>query len=263
MKIKVLGTGNGGAINCYNTCFVIENENKYFLVDGGGGNQILSILKNMNIELSEIHDIFLSHIHTDHLLGLIWVVRMITAKIRFGSGYDGNLNIYGGSESMKTLRQLMEMLFPPVRNYIDKRIFFNVVEDKQNFSIIGLNIEMLDLKAKKEQQFGFIINDEICFAGDESLNSELYERVRNHKWLLHEAFCLDKDEEILQAHLKGHGTVSEVGKLASDLNIQNLVLWHTDDSMLKTRKEEYTKEASQFFNGNIYVPNDLEIIEIL
>ena len=45
MKLHILGTGNGGALNCYNTCFAIENNKEYFLVDGGGGNQILNQLK--------------------------------------------------------------------------------------------------------------------------------------------------------------------------------------------------------------------------
>ena len=82
MKIHVLGTGNGGALECYNTCFAIENDGKYLLVDGGGGNQILTQLKKANINITDIHDVFISHIHTDHILGLIWIIRTITAKMR-------------------------------------------------------------------------------------------------------------------------------------------------------------------------------------
>ena len=36
-KIIMLGTGNGGTLDLYNTCFVIQNENGNFLVDTGGG----------------------------------------------------------------------------------------------------------------------------------------------------------------------------------------------------------------------------------
>ena len=34
---------------CYNTCFAIENDGHYFLVDGGGGNTIMKQLKNAEI----------------------------------------------------------------------------------------------------------------------------------------------------------------------------------------------------------------------
>ncbi len=38
MKLIMLGTGNALVTKYYNTCFVFENQNQYFLVDGGGGN---------------------------------------------------------------------------------------------------------------------------------------------------------------------------------------------------------------------------------
>lgn len=34
-KIIMLGTGNGGTLELYNTCFVIQNDNGNFLVDTG------------------------------------------------------------------------------------------------------------------------------------------------------------------------------------------------------------------------------------
>ena len=38
----ILGTGNATVTKCYNTCFALRNGQKYFLVDAGGGNGILS-----------------------------------------------------------------------------------------------------------------------------------------------------------------------------------------------------------------------------
>lgn len=36
-KVIILGTGNAGVKNCYNTCFALKNKNEYLLVDAGGG----------------------------------------------------------------------------------------------------------------------------------------------------------------------------------------------------------------------------------
>ena len=41
----MLGTGNATVTECYNTCFVITDKNKHFMVDGGGGNTVLHQLK--------------------------------------------------------------------------------------------------------------------------------------------------------------------------------------------------------------------------
>ena len=51
-------------------------------------------------------------------------------------------------------------------------------------------------------------------------------------------------------------------RLATELSIPNLVLWHTEDKSIDRRKEIYTAEGRQFYTGNLYVPNDREIIAL-
>ena len=83
-----------GGTECYNTCFALSDGNRHFLVDTGGGNRILKVLKDTGIQLEDIHDIFITHEHIDHLLGVIWLIRMIGQK-KIGQGkYEGNLRIY-------------------------------------------------------------------------------------------------------------------------------------------------------------------------
>lgn len=96
-KIIMLGTADATAGKSYNTCFVIENENNYFLVDTGCSNRVLDNLKYANIEISKIHNIFISHKHMDHLLGLFWILRYITFLIKKNE-YQGKLNIYCNEE---------------------------------------------------------------------------------------------------------------------------------------------------------------------
>ena len=76
-RIYVLGTGAGMVYNCYNTCFLLENNKKYMLVDTGAGSQVLNRIKDSNVDILEIHDIFISHKHIDHLLGIFVVLRVI------------------------------------------------------------------------------------------------------------------------------------------------------------------------------------------
>ena len=45
MKLTILGTGNATVTECYNTCFALSDGNRHFLVDTGGGNRILKVLK--------------------------------------------------------------------------------------------------------------------------------------------------------------------------------------------------------------------------
>ena len=69
-KIIMLGTGNGGTIDLFNTCFVIQNQSGNFLVDTGGSIEIIKRLTEANIDYKSLLHIFISHSHTDHILGL-------------------------------------------------------------------------------------------------------------------------------------------------------------------------------------------------
>ena len=51
-------------------------------------------------------------------------------------------------------------------------------------------------------------------------------------------------------------------QLAQSLNIQNLLLYHTEDKNIKQRHSLYMQEAKQYFQGNIWIPDDLDIINI-
>ena len=76
-QIIMLGTGNAGVTRCYNTCFAIRTAENVLLVDAGGGNGILVQLEKAGIAIERIHDMFVTHAHTDHILGAVWVIRMV------------------------------------------------------------------------------------------------------------------------------------------------------------------------------------------
>ena len=88
MKITMLGTGKAVVTECYNTCFLIQNKDQLLLVDGGGGNTIFKQLQEINCDWKNIRHIFLTHTHMDHLMGVLWLVRMICQRMNKGK-YDG------------------------------------------------------------------------------------------------------------------------------------------------------------------------------
>jgi len=52
----------------------------------------------------------------------------------------------------------------------------------------------------------------------------------------------------------------DAARLAEELQVRNLILYHTEDRTLDTRKSRYTAEAQTAFSGEVYVPDDLERI---
>lgn len=266
MKINMLGTGNATVTRCYNTCFTISENNQYFLVDAGGGNGILSILEEENIPLTAIHDVFVSHGHTDHVMGVIWVIRMIGQMMNTGK-YAGDLNVYCYQELAENIQSMCKMMLQSkVTNHFNERIHFVVIEDRQRLDIMGQKVEAFDIGSTKMKQFGFILTmkdgRKLTFCGDEPLNENLFSMAEGSDYFMHEAFCLYAERDIFKPYEKHHSTAKDASELAEKLHIKNAILYHTEDKHISNRKELYLQEGMQYFHGNLYVPDDREEIEL-
>ena len=263
----MLGTGYAMAINCYNTCFALRRGEETFLVDGGGGNGIFSQLSATGITIDSIHEMFVTHAHTDHLLGVVWIVRKIAAKMKSGK-YEGNFTVYLPQETRQTLLLVLEAMLPKsMLNYIfSDRMEFRSVNDGEKISVFSQDFEFFDIRSTKMTQFGFSTRlnsgKRLVCLGDEPCNEQTHSYVKGADWLLAEAFCLYAQRDTFKPYEKHHSTAADAAKLAEELEVKNLVLYHTEDTAISTRKELYTKEAKEYFSGAVFVPNDLETISL-
>ena len=262
MKLTILGTGNAAVSECYNTCFVLSDKEEYFLVDAGGGNRILKLLKDAGIELEDIHNIFVTHEHIDHVLGVIWLIRMIGQRMNQGK-YEGDLRIYCHQELAEKIQTIASLTIQKkVCRHMGERIQFVKVESGEQREIMGCTVTFFDIASTKAKQFGFTMKlkngGKFTCVGDEPYNEANYEYVKGSSWLLHEAFCLYAEADKFKPYEKHHSTVKEACQLAEELGFPNLLLYHTEETHLKERKELYTAEGQEYYHGNLYVPDDME-----
>ena len=131
---------------------------------------------------------------------------------------------------------------------------------------MGLRTFFFDIRSVKAKQYGVAMDigngRKLTCCGDEPYNDceEIY--ARNSDWLLHEAFCLSGEADIFRPYEKRHSTAKDAAELAEKLGVKNLLLYHTEDKNILKRKELYTAEAEKYFHGNIFVPEDLETLEL-
>ena len=265
----MLGTGNATVSQIYNTCFVLQTPSTLMLVDAGGGNGILSQLKKVNVQISDIHHLFVTHAHTDHVLGVIWVIRMVAQC----KGYEGLLHVYGNDKVMKVIKTIIDMILAKKQlTKVAERVVFHQLEDGDCFEVGDMKLECFDIQSTKEKQFGFRAelpsSDEsgkplvLACLGDEPYNEQNRRYIVGADWMMCEAFCLYADRDTFKPYEKCHSTALDAGKLAEELGVKNLILYHTEEKTLANRKENYTREAAKNFKGRIFVPDDLEVIEL-
>lgn len=266
MKLTMLGTGHAMVTQCYNTCFVISEGEKHFLVDGGGGNGLMQQLEKADIDFKNIRDIFVTHKHVDHVLGIVWMVRLICQSMNQGK-YEGEARIYAHKELIEIIRTLAYTLLQEKQTkHIDKRLLLVPVEDGEERQIIGHTVKFFDIHSTKDKQFGFTMwlnaDEKLTCCGDEPYNESEKAYVEGSKWLLHEAFCLYAEADTFKPYEKHHSTAKDACEIAEKLNVQNILLYHTEDKNISNRKVLYKEEGQNYFQGNIYVPDDLELIEL-
>jgi ribonuclease Z len=280
-QITMLGTGNATVSQIYNTCFLLKTSSTLMLVDAGGGNGILSQLKKVNVQISDIHHLFVTHAHTDHVLGVIWVIRMVAQC----KGYEGLLHVYGNDKVMKVIKTIIDMILAKKQlAKVAERVVFHQLEDGDCFEVGDMKLECFDIQSIKEKQFGFraelpgisedhaasdnASSDEsdkplvLACLGDEPYNEQNRRYIVGADWMMCEAFCLYADRDTFKPYEKSHSTALDAGKLAEELGVKNLILYHTEEKSLANRKENYTREAAENFKGRIFVPDDLEVIEL-
>ena len=233
-------------------------------MDTGGGNGIMTQLEKAGIPMESIHEIFMSHEHTDHLLGLIWLIRMIATKMKKGQ-YEGNLNIYCHADLKEIILTITRLTVQAkFFNMIGERIFIHPVEDNEERDILGYHVTFFDIHSTKAKQFGFTMNlkngKKFTFLGDEPYQEHEEVYAKDADWLLHEAFCLYADRDKYKPYEKHHTTVKEACENGEKLGAKNLILYHTEDKNLANRRELYTAEGSLYYHGNLIVPDDLERI---
>jgi ribonuclease Z len=200
------------------------------------------------------------------VLGSIWIIRGIAHEIIRGN-YQGNLNIYCHKSSVKAIKSICSyVLTKNILKIINNRIKFFKIKDGYKTSLLGKKIEFFDIHSTKDIQFGFQImleeEKKLTFLGDEPYRASVKKYCENTDYLLHEAFCLYSQREIYKPYEKHHSTAKDACRNAKVLNVKNIILYHTEDDNLKDRKHFYIQEGKEVFKGNIYMPDDLDVIEI-
>ena len=199
-QITMLGTGNATVSQIYNTCFVLQTPSTLMLVDAGEGNGILAQLKKVNVQISDIHHLFVTHAHTDHVLGVIWVIRMVAQC----KGYEGLLHVYGNDKVIKVIKTIIDMILAKKQlAKVAERVVFHQLEDGDCFEVGDMKLECFDIQSTKEKQFGFraelpssdesdkplvgrglrIIESSICVAVTTGLH------LRLHLWMIFFWIC--------------------------------------------------------------------------
>ncbi|MDP2336121.1 MAG: ribonuclease Z [Bacteroidota bacterium] len=104
-QLTILGTSSAlPTSNRYPTAQVLHVPGRFFLIDCGEGTQ--TQMRKYKIGFSKINHIFISHLHGDHIFGLIGLISTMVLL-----GRINDLHIYSHSELQKFLLPQLQFLY--------------------------------------------------------------------------------------------------------------------------------------------------------
>ncbi|MDE6135819.1 MAG: MBL fold metallo-hydrolase [Muribaculaceae bacterium] len=264
-EITMLGTGSAFPVRSYNTCFLLRTTDLLLLVDAGGGNGIIERIHAAGTNPADIPDMFITHAHTDHILGAVWIIRSwINAEI---AGNGARRTIYGNRDVIEAITEICRLTL--LKSHFDifrKTVTLHTVAHDYRISFGQTDIRFIDCRCTNVNQTGLDITlpsgTRLVCLGDEALSEANSHEAEQAQWLMCGAFCRHADADIYHPYEKHHRTVLDVARQAEKAGIANLVLYHSEDRT-PCRQDAYRAEAAQAFSGNIIVPDDGDTITIV
>ena len=116
---------------------------EHFMIDTGGGSGVLTNLEKLGISFNKVHHIFLSHCHTDHVMGAVGMLRMIGQSMQKGV-YEGNLHLDCHKDIAEGLFISSKSISGAIRKLVTDNYVEKVGENPSVYSITekGKNIEI-------------------------------------------------------------------------------------------------------------------------
>lgn len=259
----MLGTGSAMPASNYHACFIVRDGSFTLLSDAGGGNGILTQLNAAKISPTDITHFVISHSHSDHILGAVWLIRSLINHY-FNEQPATRLKVYANRQTAEALVEICRLTF--LESYFSKLysvIDLKIIDCPESDPIGKHIINFFDVGSENVDQMGFKLIFEdgttLVSLGDEALTAKNCCDARGADYLICGAFCCYADRHIFKPYEKHHLTVKDVAQCAADASIKNLILYHSEDKTTDKRTK-YTAEAKDYFSGNIIVPYDLDCI---
>ncbi|MFQ6088395.1 MAG: ribonuclease Z [Candidatus Methanofastidiosia archaeon] len=292
MKLIFLGTAASKPTLSRNlTAIALQFEGEVILFDCGEGTQRQMLRR---VSPSKISNIFISHFHGDHYLGLGGLLHTLSLNKR-----EKPLNIFGPENTKNFLQSLFSSGYFGINFKVRLRELGNTKLEFEKYFIHSFKVEhgvptLGYLFSEKDKRGKFLknkaeslgikgrmfkeleIKGRIEVEGREVLLEDVTGKMRKGKKIVYssdtkpckalENFAKDADVLIHEATFMSeeeregtfHTTVKEACELAGRCNVGKLVLTHFSQ---RYSQEEISKEAKRYFE-NVIVAEDFLELEI-
>jgi ribonuclease BN (tRNA processing enzyme) len=249
MKLVLLGTGGYYANERRHTACLMLPEVGVVLDAGTGMFRLEDYLAADSLSAGRL-DVFLTHAHLDHVLGLTYVLSVLTKEMQ------KRTTVHGEAAKLEAIRTHLfaEALFPvmpafrmqPLAGEValaggGKLSYFPLVHPGGS---VGYRLDW------PGSSLAYVTDTRA------SADAAYVERIRGVNLLVHEANFDDDDEEM--AEITGHSCLSDVARVAAAAEVGLLVLVHVDPQLERNASFDL-RPAKEIFKNTLLGADRMEI----
>lgn len=241
MKVTIVGCYGGyPAKDKASSAYIVEKDGFVIVLDMGSG--ALSKLQNY-VEINDINAVILSHYHADHIadVGVLQHAKLVQSYITENTSV---LPIYAHNENMEQFKQLNHdfteaMTFHPKETLKLGPFYIRFIKTIHSVPCYGMRITDGD--------------SSIVYTADTAYQEEWIPFTQDADLLLADTnFYAQMD-----AASAGHMTSEEVGKIATEANVGEVILTHLPhfgdhQQLVKETNEIYSGKVSLAYEGLIW-----------
>lgn len=235
-------------------CFVVGSH--AFLIDCGDGMGTLRQLVRVNITLSSVKTVFLTHHHADHVIGMphFFFVQLL-------SDPSMKLTVYGPAQTLRITKNISFITHGYIKAHAN-RITFQPMKSGETVTISSsVYITAASVRGPIGHPlpiFAYRVDigkKSVAFSSDMRPNANFDRLARGVNILVHECFALSTDENF--AHNAGHSTAKDAGVAAAKAGANQLILTHLRPSSVIGDGSSLVNEAKHYVPGPVTLAQDL------
>ncbi len=259
--VKLVPLGTNGFFSTFGRqtqCYLVLTDDAAVLLDAGTG--LGRLLEPEIAKLLEGYgrlDIFLSHYHLDHCIGLAYLPEVLPGR---------QVVIHGPAPPFATatpdeaLNRLLNVPFSaPLAVFPLKAEVVPVSES-------AMSVNGLDMAFRGQKHMfgsmGIRIGDDVAYVTDTIADEGTIGLTRNVKLLIHEVYLTDSEAETDEINARNHSYVSGVARIAREANVGRLMITHHHPRRTPAAVAGMARAIEKLAGREVIVPEESKVYDL-